>query len=61
MSSAKYNLIVLKNEMEFYVRIGGKGFEKSYVPLRGAGKVKNCQNLPYLINEWWNVGVLSKF
>ena len=31
----------------------GKGFEKSYVPLHGdGGGVKNCQNHPYIINEW---------
>ena len=27
----------------------GEGFNKSYVPLHG---VKNCQNHPYVINEW---------
>ena len=31
----------------------GEGFEKSYVPLHGGRvEVKNCQNLPYVINEW---------
>ena len=44
---------MLKNEMESYVRIGGRGFEKSYVPLHGGrGGVKNFQNHPYVINEW---------
>jgi len=28
---------MLKNEMESYVRIGGEGFEKSYVPYMGLG------------------------
>ena len=31
------HFIMLKNEMESYVRIGGEGFEKSYVFLRGVG------------------------
>ena len=44
---------MLKNEMESYVRLGGKAFEKSYVPLHGGrGGVKNCQNHPCVINEW---------
>ena len=31
----------------------GEGFEKSYVPLHGGGVgAKNCQNHPYVINEW---------
>ena len=30
----------------------GRGFEKSYVPLHGGRGVKNCQNHPYVINEW---------
>ena len=30
----------------------GEGFEKSFVPLHGVGGVKNCQNHPYVINEW---------
>ena len=28
---------MLKNEIESYVRIGGEGFEKSYIPLHGHG------------------------
>jgi len=52
MNSTKYNFIRLKNEMESYVRIGEEGFEKSYVPLHGGRGVKNCQNHPYVINEW---------
>ena len=44
---------MLKNEMKSYVRIGGRGFEKSYVPSHGVrGGVKNCQYHPYVINEW---------
>ena len=38
--------------MESYVRIGGKVFEKSYIPLHWGRGVKNCQNHPYVINEW---------
>ena len=30
----------------------GEGFEKYYVTLHGGGRVKNCQNRPYVINEW---------
>ena len=31
----------------------GEAFEKSYIPLHGGrGRVKNCQNHPYLIIEW---------
>ena len=59
MNNVKYNFIMLKNEMESYVRIGG-GFEKSYVgyPYMGVGRgVKNCQNHPYVINEWPQVQI----
>ena len=42
---------MLKNKIEFYVRMGG-GFEKSYVSLHGIRGVKNYQNYPYVINEW---------
>ena len=44
-------IIMLKNEMGSCVRIGGEGFEKSYVPLHGGRGVKNCHNHPYVINE----------
>ena len=42
----KRNGILCKNRRE--------GFEKSYVPLHGDGEggIKNCQNHPYVINEW---------
>ena len=40
----KKNGILRKNREE--------GFEKSYVPLHGGRGVKNCQNHPYVINEW---------
>ena len=31
----------------------GEGYEKFYVPLHGGrGRVKNCQNHPYVINKW---------
>ena len=48
MNSVKYNLIVLKNEMESYVRIGGRG-------------LKNL-TYPYILSEWplitsWRVDV----
>ena len=48
----------------------GEGCEKSYIPSHGRG-VKNCQNHPYVINEWplkftlWhcmcNHGEISRF
>ena len=31
---------MLKNEIESYERIGGEGFEKSYIPLHGVGGSK---------------------
>ena len=37
--------------MESYVRIGG-GVWKSYVPLHGGRRGKNCQNHPYVIYKW---------
>ena len=40
--SEKRNGILRKNR--------GKGFEKSYMDV--GGWVKNCQNHPYVINEW---------
>ena len=40
----KRNGILLKNRLE--------GFKKSYVPLHVGRGVKNCQNHPYVINEW---------
>ena len=43
---------MLKNEMESYVRIGGRGLKNLTYPYRGVGRAKNCQNYPYVINEW---------
>ena len=48
---------MLKDEMESYVKI--EGFENSYVPLQGGRGVKNCQNHPYVINEWPLRAVMS--
>ena len=42
---------MLKNEIESYVRIGGKGLKNLTYPYVGVGGIKNCQNHPYLINE----------
>ena len=52
MNSVKYNFIMLKNEMESYVRIGGRGLKNLTCPYMGVGKVKNCKNHPCGINEW---------
>ena len=41
---------MLKNEMESYVRIGGRGLEN--LTYKGVVGVKNCQIHPYVINEW---------
>ena len=38
------NGILRKNRVE--------GFVKSYLPLHGGRVVKNCQNHPYVINDW---------
>ena len=44
---------MLKNEMESYVRIGGRGLKNLMYPYMGVERgVKNCQNHPYVINEW---------
>ena len=46
----KQMFIMLKNKVESYVRIGGRGLKNltyAYV-----GVVKNCQNHDYLIIEW---------
>ena len=51
---------MLKNEMESYIRIGGERFEKSYVTLHGGEGFKNCQNRPYVINEWLLTSSLHK-
>ena len=53
---------MLKNEIESYVRIGGKGLKNIKVILYGGkgGGVKNCQNHPYVINEWPLIHLLDK-
>ena len=38
--------------MESYVRIGGTGLKNLMYPYIGVGGLKNCQNYPYVINEW---------
>ena len=38
--------------MESYVRIEGRGLKNLTYPYMGVGGVKNCQNHPYVINEW---------
>ena len=38
--------------MESYVRIGGRGLKNLTYPYMGVVGVKNCQNHPYIINEW---------
>jgi hypothetical protein len=43
---------MLKNEVESYVRIRGKGLKNLTYLYVGVGRVKNCQNHPYIINEW---------
>ena len=40
---------MLKNEIESYVRIGGRGLKNFTYPYMGVGGVKNCQNHPYVI------------
>jgi hypothetical protein len=43
---------MLKNEMESYLRIGGRDLKKNLTYLyMGVGGVKNYQNHPYVINE----------
>ena len=43
---------MLKNEMGALRKNRREGFEKSCVPLHAGRGVKNCQNHPYVINEW---------
>ena len=52
MNSVKCNFIVLKNEMESYVGIGGRGLKNLTYPYMGVEEDNNCQNHPYVINEW---------
>ena len=58
MNSVKSNFIMLKNEMESYVRIreGLKNLTYAYM---GVGGVKNCQNCPYVINEWPLINIFN--
>ena len=51
MNSVKYNFIRLKNEMESYVRIGGRGLKNLTYPYMVVVGVKNCKHHPYVINE----------
>ena len=39
---------MLKNEMESYVRIGGRGLKNLTYLYMGVAGVKNCQNHPYV-------------
>ena len=39
----------VEKQNEILRKSRGEGFEKSYMVVRG---VKNCQNHPYIINEW---------
>ena len=43
---------MLKNEMESYVRIGGRGLKNLTYTYMGVEWVKIFQNHPYVINEW---------
>jgi hypothetical protein len=43
---------MLKNEMQSYVRIEGRGLKNLMYPYMGVGDVKNCKNHPYIIYEW---------
>ena len=43
---------MLKNEMESYVRIGGRGLKNLTCAYMGVVGVRNCQNHAYVINEW---------
>ena len=52
MNSVKYNFIMLNNERETYVRIGRRSLKNLTYPYMGIGGVKNCQNHPYIFNEW---------
>ena len=38
--------------MKSYVRIGGRDLKSPTYPYMVVGGVKNCQNHPYVINEW---------
>ena len=49
---------MLKNEMESYVRIGRRGLKNPTYPYGRVRGVKNCQNHPYVINEWPLISIL---
>jgi hypothetical protein len=41
MNSVKYNFIMLKNEMESYIRIGGRGLKNLMYPYMRVGESKS--------------------
>ena len=43
---------MLKNELESYVIIGGRGLKNLTCPYMWVEGVKSCQNHPCVINEW---------
>ena len=45
------HFIMFKKEMVSCVRIGGRGLKNLTYPYMGEG-IQNCQNHPYVINEW---------
>ena len=47
----QYRTIYKKCRKKSYVRIGGRGFKNLRTLTWGSG-VNNCQNHPYVINEW---------
>jgi hypothetical protein len=49
MNSVKYNFIILKDEMESYVRIGGRGLKNLKYPYMGVGVGQKLAKL-YLRN-----------
>ena len=54
--SIQYNtiqhFIMLKNEMESYVRLRGRRLKNVTYLYIGVSRVKNCQNHPFIINKW---------
>ena len=43
--SVKYNVVMLKNEMESYERIGGRGLKNITYPYMGVGGSKIAKNV----------------